>query len=284
MKKNKIVLVSAAALMAVAPLMILATQTNKVQAAGTSVKKTIMHTAIGYDENGRNSGIKLYPYKVINVDQIPVQINDQQYYKVTGKYLYIKPTNIDGVTRKITHNAYIYRTSTQRTPYGMTASSKKWKFYKGETVTTYGGSYKFRNGKRYFRVGGPRKQYIKSYNLGPVIKSNTTSESTKVNGSYAKETTVTVHARSTYKKTAPIFTFDENTTAENKAVIVKRVANGTKFTVDRLEYGKRADMVAAKIASFNGNQAIYHIKGTNNWIYSIDVDPEKQMLEQYYKY
>ncbi|TDN07419.1 hypothetical protein CEE82_12850, partial [Lactobacillus crispatus] len=46
----------------------------------------------------------------------------------------------------------------------------------------------------------------------------------------------------------------------------------------RLEYGKRADMVAAKIASFNGNQAIYHIKGTNNWIYSIDVDPEAVLL------
>ena len=34
----------------------------------------------------------------------------------------------------------------------MTASSKKWKFYKGKTVTTYGGSYKFKNGKRYFRA------------------------------------------------------------------------------------------------------------------------------------
>nr|MDF9463269.1 SLAP domain-containing protein [Lactobacillus amylovorus] len=83
------------------------------------------------------------------------------------------------------HNAYIYRTSTQRTPYGMTASSKKWKFYKGKTVTTYGGSYKFKNGKRYFRVGGPRKQYIKSYNLGPVISSNisaaTTTTTSKTN-------------------------------------------------------------------------------------------------------
>lgn len=277
MKKNKIALISAAALIAVTPLTVWTTQPNEVQAVGTSIRKTIMHTAIGYDTNGRNSGIKLYPYKVINVDQIPVRINDQQYYKVTGKYLYIKPTNIDGVTRKITHNTYIYSSSTKRTSF-----NGRRKLNKGETITTYGSSYKFKDGKSYFRIGGPSKQYVKAANLSSVIKSNTASGSTDVNRHYGKETIVTVHVRSTYKKTAPIFTFDENTTAENKAVIVKRVPNGTKFTVDQLEYGKRADMVAAKIASFNGNQAIYHIKGTNNWIYSIDVDPEKQLLEQYY--
>lgn len=63
----------------------------------------------------------------------------------------------------------------------------------------------------------------------------------------------------------------------NNATFVRRVPNGTKFTADRLEYGDRADAVADKIGSFKGNQAIYHIKGTNYWIYSIDVDTARLM-------
>lgn len=70
----------------------------------------------------------------------------------------------------------------------------------------------------------------------------------------------------------------------NNATFVRRVPNGTKFiTADRLEYGDRADAVADKIGSFNGNQAIYHIKGTNYWIYSIDVDAARLMQEQLHK-
>ncbi|AZR14603.1 hypothetical protein CEE77_00530 [Lactobacillus crispatus] len=37
--------------------------------------------------------------------------------------------------------------------------------YKGSTVTTYGGSYKFKNGKRYYRIGGPAKQYVRTSNF-----------------------------------------------------------------------------------------------------------------------
>lgn len=273
MKKNKIILASVAVFMAFSPV-IVRSETHTVQAATNSVKKTIMHTAVGYDVNGGNTGIKLYPYKIVNVDANPVLIKGQKYYKVTGKYLYIKPTNIDGVTRKVVRNTYIYKSSTSRTSF-----NGKWKLYKGATVTTYGGSYKFKNGKRYFRIGGPQKQYVKTSNLGPVVDSNTPQASGEAKINYVKETTITVHSRSSYKKSAPIFTIDAN----NKVSIVRRVPNGTKFTADRLEYGNRADAVADKIGSFNGNQAIYHIKGTDNWIYSIDVDAAQVMQEQLYK-
>lgn len=153
MRKNKIMLISAAVLMGATPILCTTTSAHTIQ-ADSSITKTIMHNALAYDKDGNSTGHKYYVYGSVHVDPKPVTINGSQYYKVTDKDEYIKVTNIDGVTRKITHNAYIYRTSTQRTPYGMTANSKKWKFYKGETVTTYGGSYKFKNGKRYFRVGG----------------------------------------------------------------------------------------------------------------------------------
>lgn len=274
MKKNKFILASVAALMAVSPIFSFGSNAHTVQAATNSVRKTIMHKAIGYDPDGGNTGIKLYPYKTVNVDAAPVLIKGQKYYKLTGKYLYVKPTNIDGVTRRVTRNTYIYKSSTSRTSF-----NGKWKFYKGETVTTYGGSYKFKNGKRYFRIGGPQKQYIKASNLGPIVGSNTPKASGKATVNYVKETTITVHSRSSYKKSAPIFIIDAN----DNVTIVKRVPNGTKFTADRFEYGDRADAVAYKIASFNGNQAIYHIKGTNYWIYSIDVDAAGLMQEQLHK-
>lgn len=274
MKKNKLILASVAALMAVSPVLSFGSQTHTVQAATNSVQKTIMHTAVGYDVNGGNSGIKFYPFKTINVDAAPVLIKGQKYYKVTGKYVYIKPTNIDGVTRKVTHNTFIYKSSTGRTSF-----NGKWKLQKGETVTTYGGSYKFKNGKRYFRIGGPQKQYVKASNLGPVVGSNTPQASGTAKINYVKETTITAHSRSSYRKSAPIFTID----AKNNATFVRRVPNGTKFTADRLEYGDRADAVADAIGSFNGNQAIYHIKGTNYWIYSIDVDAAGLMDEQLHK-
>ena len=165
MKKNKIALISAATLMTVAPLAVLTNTTNEVQAATT---KAVMHTALAYDKDGNSTGVKYNAYQYVTVESNPVKIDGSLYYKVSGKDQYIKATNIDGVTRKITHNTYIYRTSTGRTSY-----NNRWKLYKGETITTYGGSYKFKNGKHYFRIGGPNKQYIKSYNLGPVISVNT---------------------------------------------------------------------------------------------------------------
>ena len=147
MKKNKLILASVAALMAVSPVLSFGSQVHTVQAADSSVRKTVMHNSIAYDKDGNKSGRKYITYGSIYVDPTPVTINGNQYYKILGKDQYVRVTNIDGVRRRVTHNAYIYRTSTQKTPYGMTASSKKWKLYKGEIVTTYGGYYNFKNGK-----------------------------------------------------------------------------------------------------------------------------------------
>lgn len=271
---NKIALISAVALIAVVPI---AGLSNKVQAMSTdedtAITKTIMHASIGYDKNGKNTGKKYNAYSTVNVMTAPVKINGDWYYRIFGSKQYLKATNIDGVTRKITHNTYIYRTSTRRTSY-----QNKWKLYKGQTITTYGGSYRFKNGKHYFRVGGPAKQYVKSYNLGPVVRANTTmapnSNNTSSNTTTNKptnntqtvgneETTVTVND----SLGTPIVTFDQN----GNVVQVRNAKNGEKFTVDYLEKGSRADKVAGYIGQFGGDQAIYRIKGTNNWLYSMGV-------------
>lgn len=268
MKKNKIITASVAALMAISPLI---TFGHTAQAA---TNKAVMHTAIAYDKDGNKTGKKYYSYQYVTVESNPVKIDGSLYYKISGEDQYLKATNIDGVTRKITHNTYIYKTSNGRTYYG----NHRWKLYKGETVTTYGGSYKFKNGKHYFRVAGPRKQYIKSANLGPVVRVNTVmgpdsntsnsatnkpTNSTNTKPTSNEETTVTVDAN----YSTPIITFDNS----GKVVKVRTAAPGEKFTVDYLESGSRADKVAGYIGQFGGEQRIYRIKGTNNWIYSMGV-------------
>ncbi|MCT7840409.1 MAG: SLAP domain-containing protein [Lactobacillus crispatus] len=265
MKKNKIALISAATLMTVAPLAVLTNTTNEVQAATT---KAVMHTALAYDKDGNSTGVKYNAYQYVTVESNPVKIDGSLYYKVSGKDQYIKATNIDGVTRKITHNTYIYRTSTGRTSY-----NNRWKLYKGETITTYGGSYKFKNGKHYFRIGGPNKQYIKSYNLGPVISVNTNNNTSSSSSQTTKseETTVTV----TDKRAALFVEVPDKVQPSGKYA-----KQGDKFTVDRLEQGTRAD--TGRDGDDDNELAIYHIKGTDYWIYNFNVKAAKDIPVQNY--
>ncbi len=128
------------------------------------VNKTLMHTALLYNKDGKSLGTKYYSYRTVSVLPNTVTINGSKYYKlalgVDYNEAYIKAVNIDGTKRKLKHNAYIYSTSTRRTTH-----KGAWKLYKGSTVTTYGGSYKFKNGKRYYRIGGPAKQYVRTSNF-----------------------------------------------------------------------------------------------------------------------
>ena len=263
MKKNKFILTSVEALMAVSPMLSFGSQAHTVQAADTTITKTIMHTSIAYNRDGKSTGTKYYAYKTVDVVTKPVKINGNLYYKVNGLNHYLRATNIDGVTRKVTHNTYVYKSSNGRTSY-----NGRWKLYKGETVTTYGGSYKFKNGKHYFRIGGPSKQYIKSANLGPVIKTNTSvnrsgSSSASTN---SEETTVTV--------TTPTRLITQTSNGYKGTAHITPV--GTKFTVDRLEFNelsKRSE----------NDDHFYHIKGTDQWINASDVKAAKSIpLHDYF--
>lgn len=113
-----------------------------------------------YDENGKSLGEKYYAYRTVTVNQSPITINGAKFYKLADRDAYIKVTNISGQGRVLKRNAYIYSTSKKRTTH-----NGAWKLYKGSTVTTYGGSYKFKNGKRYYRIGGPAKQYVRTSNF-----------------------------------------------------------------------------------------------------------------------
>ncbi len=123
-----------------------------------TVTKTLMHTAIAYDADGHATKQKYYAFRRMTFNTITSNIKGSLYYD--NPLYFIKASNIDGTKRTLKKNAYIYSSSRRRTSF-----NGSWKLTKDSTVTTYGGSFRFRNGKRYYRIGGPAKQYVRVENF-----------------------------------------------------------------------------------------------------------------------
>ena len=128
-----------------------------------SQSKTIMHNAYFYDKDAKRVGTdKLTRYNSVTVAMSTTTIHGKAYYEVvenkkaTGKF--INADNIDGTKRTLKHNAYVYRSSKKR--------ANKLVLKKGEEVTTYGGTYTFKNGKQYYKIGNDtKKTYVKASNF-----------------------------------------------------------------------------------------------------------------------
>ncbi|MBP2057130.1 hypothetical protein J2Z60_000292 [Lactobacillus colini] len=77
---------------------------TKVDAA---TRRTIMSKSIVYNQNGSSTGKKISTYKSVNVYGNKVTIKGKTYYQI-GNNKYVRAVNIDGTSRTIYHNAYIY--------------------------------------------------------------------------------------------------------------------------------------------------------------------------------
>ena len=137
---------------------------NGVNTTVPSQSKTIMHNAYFYGKDAKRVGTdKVTRYNTVTVAMNTTKLaNGISYYEViengkaTGKF--INADNIDGTKRTLKHNAYVYRSSKKR--------ANKVVLKKGETVTTYGGSYTFKNGKQYYKIGNnTEKTYVKASNF-----------------------------------------------------------------------------------------------------------------------
>ena len=129
-----------------------------------SQSKTIMHNAYFYDKNAKRVGTdKVTRYNTVTVSMNKTKFsNGIEYYEViengkaTGKF--INADNIDGTKRTLKHNAYVYKSSKKR--------ANKVVLKKGKEVTTYGGTYTFKNGKQYYKIGNDtKKTYVKASNF-----------------------------------------------------------------------------------------------------------------------
>ena len=128
-----------------------------------SQSKTVMHNAYFYDKDAKRVGTdKVTRYNTVTVATSTTKIGDKTYYevvengKLSGKF--INADNIDGTKRTLKHNAYVYKSSKKR--------ANKVVLKKGTEVTTYGGSYTFKNGKQYYKIGNnTEKTYVKASNF-----------------------------------------------------------------------------------------------------------------------
>lgn len=120
--------------------------------------KTVMHNAYIYDKDHKRVGTKtLAAYTKVDVLGAATKLADGSLVYQIDDNQYVMADNIDGTVRTLSHNAYVYKTSKKR------ADSRVLR--KGAKVTTYGSPYTFKNGKAYYRIGGPSKQYVKVANF-----------------------------------------------------------------------------------------------------------------------
>ena len=127
----------------------------------TTKNVTIMHIATIYDKNGKATHEPaLRAYNSVSVVSDPVSLKDEKgndagkFYKLAGKDQYIKVGNVDGTSRSLKHNSYVYKSTGKRR--GKTVLKK------GSSVTTYGKSFMIA-GHQMYRIG--KNQYVKKANF-----------------------------------------------------------------------------------------------------------------------
>ncbi len=189
---HKLVMVSAAALMSVAPLLGTAENVNTVQAApkkttskkAASNKITLVRNAYVYDKNGKRldkyMGSAKYTTiaKGVTVTSTGTKtINGVKYYDLGGS-AYIKAVNVDGkaasstsslskgTKAKFVSNSYIYDKNGKR----ISKYQGKSKFVKGDSVTTYG--IQTINGKKYYQLDKKGTAFVRTVNIDGKTTSN----------------------------------------------------------------------------------------------------------------
>ena len=118
-----------------------------------TVKKTVMHNAYLYDENGaRANELIVNAGSVVDVTGQRV-INNRDYYELEDG-LSIAAGNIDGTHLKLKHNSYVYN------QYGERKGKKILK--KGSTINTYGNPIIMKN-RKFYIVG--KNKFVKKSNF-----------------------------------------------------------------------------------------------------------------------
>lgn len=245
-------MVSAAALMSVAPLLDTAENVNTVQAAPkkTTSKKaannkiTLVRNAYVYDKNGKRldkymgSAKNTTIAKGVTVTSTGTKtINGVKYYDLGGG-AYIKAVNVDGkaasstsslskgTKAKFVSNSYIYDKNGKR----ISKYQGKSKFVKGDSVTTYG--IQTINGKKYYQLDKKGTAFVRTVNIDGKTTSN-------------QESSVSNDAESTkkydYSLKKNAYIYDKNGKRINKYQGKSKLLKGAAIDVYGIETIKGKD-------------------------------------------
>lgn len=189
---HKLVMVSAAALMSVTPLLGTAENVNTVQAApkkttskkAASNKITLVRNAYVYDKNGKRLDKYMGSAKYTTIAKgVTVTTNgtktiDGVKYYSLGNNAYIKAVNVDGkpsssttslskgTKAKFVSNSYIYDKNGKR----INKYQGKTKFLKGDSVTTYG--IQTIKGKKYYQLDKKGIAFVRTVNIDGKATAN----------------------------------------------------------------------------------------------------------------
>lgn len=252
MKINKkIILISAATLMAVSPAVAInSNQLSTVQAAKKASKKTITTNASyadRYNSKGKMLSKPIKPNTTLSRLSGLVTIKGKKYYRV-GKNVYIRANTVAKIDNKNTlmldYNSYTYNNKGKRVRVATLKKNTPVLFHGTKTI----------KGKKYYRIG--RNRYVKAANVGAV------------NGKtqYVDETYVTIKENNTVSYTKDGLASDT------------KYKKGQKIKVDHYLYTPASG--TDDFAAFNDDSAVpfYQIKGEDDaYLSSLDVTPRKAM-------
>lgn len=297
---HKLVMVSAAALMSVAPLLGTAENVNTVQAApkkttskkAASNKITLVRNAYVYDKNGKRldkyMGSAKYTTiaKDVTVTSTGTKtINGVKYYDLGGG-AYIKAVNVDGkaasstsslskgTKAKFVSNSYIYDKNGKR----ISKYQGKSKFVKGDSVTTYG--IQTINGKKYYQLDKKGTAFVRTVNIDGKTTSN-------------QESSVSNDAESTkkydYSLKKNAYIYDKNGKRINKYQGKSKLLKGAAIDVYGIETIKGKDyyQLDKKGTAFvKASNVTRTVKATsitmkkNAYIYNGDGDTKKKTVKK----
>ena len=297
---HKLVMVSAAALMSVAPLLGTAENVNTVQAApkkttskkAASNKITLVRNAYVYDKNGKRldkyMGSAKYTTiaKGVTVTSTGTKtINGVKYYDLGGG-AYIKAVNVDGkaasstsslskgTKAKFVSNSYIYDKNGKR----ISKYQGKSKFVKGDSVTTYG--IQTINGKKYYQLDKKGTAFVRTVNIDGKTTSN-------------QESSVSNDAESTkkydYSLKKNAYIYDNNGKRINKYQGKSKLLKGAAIDVYGIETIKGKDyyQLDKKGTAFvKASNVIRTVKATsitmkkNAYIYNGNGDTKKKTVKK----
>lgn len=293
-------MVSAAALMSVAPLLGTAENVNTVQAApkkttskkAASNKITLVRNAYVYDKNGKRldkyMGSAKYTTiaKGVTVTSTGTKtINGVKYYDLGGG-AYIKAVNVDGkaasstsslskgTKAKFVSNSYIYDKNGKR----ISKYQGKSKFVKGDSVTTYG--IQTINGKKYYQLDKKGTAFVRTVNIDGKTTSN-------------QESSVSNDAESTkkydYSLKKNAYIYDNNGKRINKYQGKSKLLKGAAIDVYGIETIKGKDyyQLDKKSTAFvKASNVTRTVKATsitmkkNAYIYNGNGDTKKKTVKK----